>query len=66
LTSEGATGVRGKFQVHRFTPSLGPNDVQYRDFQLLPAIVSAAEPFVVATVTGGLIVFAPVYGPTNA
>jgi hypothetical protein len=66
LTSEGATGPRGKFQLHRFSPSLGPNDVIYRDFTLMPAIVSAAEPFVVATVVGGLLVYSAVFGPTDA
>jgi hypothetical protein len=66
LDSDGATGVRGKFQVHRFSNSIGPNEVQYRDFSLIPAVVAAGEPFVAATVVGGTIQFEEVFLPTAA
>lgn len=63
--SDGATGVRGKFQVHRFTNSLGTGDVQYRDFSLLPAIDTDEEPFVVATVVGGVLTYSESFEPTE-
>ena len=62
LDSEGAGGLRGKYQVVRFTNAIGPGDVQYRDVLLQPAIVGDDEPFVFADVIGGAIVFSPAYG----
>ena len=65
IDSDGATGPRGKFQVHRFKPTLGPNDVIYREFTLLPAIVTDAEPFVTATVVGGVLTYEQQFLPTD-
>ncbi len=62
-TSNGAVGVRGLFQLHRFAQKQGPDDVLYRDMILRPAIISpgSATPFQSVLVTTGVPVFTTAY-----
>lgn len=61
--SNGAVGIRGLFQVHRFAEKQGPDDVLYRDMILRPAIISpgSSTPFQSVLVAAGVPAFTTAY-----